>query len=231
MIVGDLPAGQVKRVNARGKPKSAYIPRKLDRQKVQELRAKGLSVVDIAKHQGLAHTTVLRFLQRTEYEKKQLEKFKANRADEFANLQGKAIAVQHKILDTLDSEIEQGMLSTLNANEKARLLDALNNVQGTIYDKERLERGESTQNISTVSRMIDHRISSIYKRESPNIAENQQIASEQQSDSALRSATISGSACAETRRAGRDRGTGELARRSNGNSSHAPQFLENAKGT
>lgn len=41
---------------------------------------------------------------------------------------------------------------------------ALNATTGTSFDKERLERGESTQNHSIVSTMVDARVGSLYKR-------------------------------------------------------------------
>ena len=139
--------------------------RKLDRKKVVELRAKGLSTEEIAKHQGVALSTVWRFLQRTAPERQALETFKSNRADEFANLQGKAMDVQHRVLDCMKADLEEkAIANALSPSQKTQYLNAAAMVCGIGFDKERLERGESTSNISLVSRMIDMSVSSVHKR-------------------------------------------------------------------
>lgn len=138
--------------------------RKINEQKVKELHAKGLNTSEIARHQGVNQSTVWRFLDRTEPDRQALERFKAGRADAFADLQAKAISVQHKIIESIQRDVDNGVSEAWTANEKGRLLDALNTVQGTIFDKERLERGESTANVSTVSRMVDASVSSLHKR-------------------------------------------------------------------
>lgn len=134
--------------------------RKLDRKKVIELHAKGLSTEEIAKHQGVAPSTVWRFLQQTEPERQGVEHFKKNRADVLARLQAKSLDAQERIINTLDDAI----ISALTPSQKSGMLIALNAQSGTVYDKERLERGQSTANISTLSRMIDSRVGSLYTR-------------------------------------------------------------------
>ncbi len=139
--------------------------RKLDRRKAIELHAKGLSTQEIAQHQGVAPSTVWRFLERTKPEQQALERFKSVRADEMANLQGKAVQVQHLALDRMRAELsDDAIANALSPSQKAGYLNAATIAGGTAFDKERLERGESTQNISTLSRMIDDRVGSIYKR-------------------------------------------------------------------
>jgi hypothetical protein len=117
-------------------------PRKLDRAKVVELAEQGLKTVDIAKHQGVAPSTIFRFLQHTVPDRLALEAFKKDRGDVFARLSMKSLGVQDKILDTFDDRI----ITTLKSHEKGSLLHALNIQAGTLYDKERLERGLSTSN-------------------------------------------------------------------------------------
>lgn len=134
--------------------------RKLDRKKVLELHERGLSNPEIAKHEGVAPSTIWRFLQQTKPEKQALEQFKANRADVLARLQAKSLDAQERIIDTLDD----GVLNAMSPSQKSGLLFALNAQHGTSYDKERLERGESTSNISVLSRIIDSRVSSVHKR-------------------------------------------------------------------
>ncbi len=138
-------------------------PYKLDVKKVQSLRRRGLSSREIAKHQGVAPSTVWRYLYRSGPDQVALEHFKANRADIFAEMQGKTLGVKTRIIELIEKDIEDGVLNALNPQAKAQYLNVLNNVQGTIYDKERLERGESTANISTVSRMINGTVGELYK--------------------------------------------------------------------
>jgi IS30 family transposase len=125
-------------------------PRKLDRAKVVELAEQGLKTVDIAKHQGVAPSTIFRFLQHNEPDRHALEVFKKDRGDVFARLSMKSLGVQDKILDTLDDRI----ITTLKPHEKGSLLHALNIQAGTLYDKERLERGQSTHNLSILGKLI-----------------------------------------------------------------------------
>lgn len=129
------------------KPRTA---RKLDRKKVVDLYKKGLSTEEIAKHQGVAPSTVWRFLQQTKPEQQALESFKANRADVLARLQAKSLSAQERILDTLDD----GVVAALTPSQKSGLLMSLNAQSGTVFDKERLERGQSTSNVSLVGKMM-----------------------------------------------------------------------------
>ncbi len=115
-------------------------PRKLDRGKVVELAEQGLKTVDIAKHQGVAPSTIFRFLQQNQPERQALEVFKKDRGDVFARLSMKSLGLQDKILETFDD----ALVATLKPHEKGSLLHALNIQAGTLYDKERLERGQST---------------------------------------------------------------------------------------
>jgi IS30 family transposase len=144
-----------------------FSPRKIDPKKVRALHRAGLNQSDIAKQQGVRQSTIWRFLQREKPEMEYLERFKTNRADEMANLQGKTIGLQHEVLDSLHRDLQEDRVSRiLPVATKGNLLNALNNVQGTIFDKERLERGESTSNVSIISRMVDSRVTSRYKRKS-----------------------------------------------------------------
>ena len=116
--------------------------RKLDRAKVVELAEQGLKTIDIAKHQGVAPSTVFRFLQQTEPTRQALDVFKKNRGDVFAGLAVKSLELQEKIVDTFDDRI----ISALTPSQKSGLLMTLNVQAGTLYDKERLENGKSTSN-------------------------------------------------------------------------------------
>lgn len=124
--------------------------RKLDRKKVLDLHTRGLSSTEIARYQGVAASTVWRFLQQTEPERMALEAFKSGRADVLARLQAKSLDVQERIIDGLDDAV----LGALTPSQKSGLLMALNAQSGTVYDKERLERGQSTVNVSLISKLM-----------------------------------------------------------------------------
>jgi hypothetical protein len=108
-------------------------------------------------------TTVWRFLQQHKESISRVEIFKANRADLLAGLQGDAMDLQKRIIATFDD----GMLSALKPGEKTGLLMALNATSGTTFDKERLERGQSTQNVSLISKMMGSALDSAHKTPEP----------------------------------------------------------------
>ena len=134
--------------------------RKLDRKKVLDLHARGFSAPEIAQQQGVAHSTVWRFLERMKPEIGAVEMFKQNRADVLARIQAKSLDAQERIIDTLDD----GLLAALTPSQKSSMLMALNAQSGTAFDKERLERGQSSVNISTISKMVDNQVSTLFKR-------------------------------------------------------------------
>lgn len=125
--------------------------RKIDREKVLELRGQGLAVTDIATHQGVAPSTIWRFLDQTKAQQEALERFKTGRADIFAEVQAKSLHVQNRILDSLQAD---GVVEALTPHQKGGLLHSVNTVFGTVYDKERLERGQSTSNLAVMSRIM-----------------------------------------------------------------------------
>ncbi len=125
--------------------------RKIDREKVLELRGQGLAVTDIATHQGVAPSTIWRFLDRTKPQQEALEQFKTGRADIFAQVQAKSLHIQNRILDSLEAD---GVVEALTPHQKGGLLHSVNTVFGTVYDKERLERGQSTSNLAVMSKIM-----------------------------------------------------------------------------
>jgi len=133
---------------ARAASTSRY--RKLDPEKALTLAKAGMSDADIAKHQGVQRTTVWRFLQEHRNELTNLNIYKSHRADLLAGLQGDCLSLQKRILATFDD----GVLAALKPSEKTGLLMALNATHGTTFDKERLERGESTSNVSMIAKIM-----------------------------------------------------------------------------
>ena len=138
--------------------------RKLDRKQVIEQHKRGLSNAEIATLQGVHESTVWRFLERTKPEQEALERFKSGRADEMANLQGKALEVQHLALDRMREDLsEDAITNALSPSQKSGYLTAATIAGGTAFDKERLERGESTQNISVLSKLLRERVPILHK--------------------------------------------------------------------
>ena len=79
----------------------------------------------------------------------------------FADLQRAAIDLQQQILASFVGE--DGVLKPLTDGQKNGLLLSLNAVSGTIYDKERLESGKSTQNIGLIARMMGGSLDRVHK--------------------------------------------------------------------
>lgn len=134
-------------------------PRKLDQKKVLDMHARGFSTSEIAQQQAVAHSTVWRFLERMKPEIGAVEEFKKTRADVLARIQAKSLDAQERIIDSLD----EGLVAALTPSQKSSLLIALNAQHGTAFDKERLERGQSTQNHSLVTQILQSAVRDIYK--------------------------------------------------------------------
>lgn len=131
------------------KPRERRAAR-IDRKKVAALAEQGVSHTDIAKHQGVNQSTISRFLDKVSQERQAVERFKSCRADVLATMHAKTVDLQQRILDGFDD----GVLAALTATQKSSLLFALNATAGTTFDKERLERGQSTQNHSLITKMM-----------------------------------------------------------------------------
>jgi hypothetical protein len=132
---------------------------KLNEAQAVKLSQLGVDGSDIAKIQGVHKATVWTFLKEHTLRKKQLSHFKMDRADLLAGLQADCLNVQSKVLNTIDD----GVINTLKQGEKTGLLMALNATAGTSFDKERLERGQSTSNQSIISKMVDNTVDGLYK--------------------------------------------------------------------
>jgi hypothetical protein len=80
-----------------------------------------------------------------------VEGFKRGRADVLARLQAKSLMTQELILDALAKD---GVVDALTPHQKGTLLYSLNALAGTLYDKERLEVGKSTANVSSLGEIM-----------------------------------------------------------------------------
>ncbi len=119
----------------------------------------GQSQRQVAARLGISHSSISAWLDTLDQEKLELSRFRTSRVEALSSIQSKALKVQAKILQSLDD----GNLEALTPAQKGNLLQALVVTNGNAYDKERLETGQSTHNISTISRMVDARVSNLYK--------------------------------------------------------------------
>lgn len=110
---------------------SRYVNKGIPIQRLEELRAKGLSYSQVASIVGCSKANVLLRLQSRDLQVDDIETFKDNESQVLTQL-------RHRIISSItDDEIKKAPLAT-----KAM-------VYGIAYDKYRLETGQSTQNIDT----------------------------------------------------------------------------------
>jgi hypothetical protein len=96
-----------------------------------------LTTREIGKLTDCDHSHVVRVLSRYGIESKEVQDYKDHRADIFSG-------IQNKILKSVTEEdIQKASLQV-----KAMAF-------GVLYDKERLERGQSTENVSIISRLAN----------------------------------------------------------------------------
>lgn len=148
-------------------PEPLPIPSRSKRSKLNNQRNKILTQLqqgktqrEIARSLGVHNSAISRWLDTLDQEKQELSRYRSSRADALSQIQSKALTLQAKVLDSL---LEDGLLASATPAQKSGLMQSLNIVIGTSYDKERLETGQSTQNTSIVSRMIDSAVSEMYK--------------------------------------------------------------------
>ena len=135
--------------------------RKMNRARVlKQAQSGALTHKEIAQANGVSESTVWKFLYRSKPEIQAVESFKAHRADVYTAFQAKCLDLQTKIIESLEGD---AVIGALKVSEKSSLLFALNATHGTSYDKERLERGLSTENHSIVSKLLDQRVQARYK--------------------------------------------------------------------
>ena len=148
------------------RPYTRRIKHTFDEKKVQALALQGMNSADIGKVVGKDQSTIWRYLDAFTPKNQALTRFKTHRADVLATLQAHSLQVQAKIVETLDD----GVIATLKPGEKTGLLMALNAQHGTLFDKERLERGQSTQNQSIVTTLLNRTIKELYAPATPQVS-------------------------------------------------------------
>ena len=98
----------------------------------QVSRNPNIKTVELAKLNGVDHSAIVRLFQRHGIDRQRVDDYKGNRADFMAGMQEKLL-----------SAITQEDL------EKASLRDKVISM-GVLFDKERLERGQSTVNLASI---------------------------------------------------------------------------------
>lgn len=118
-------------------------PTKLDRAKVQQLAAQGVSQIDIARMQGVSDSAVSRYLQSLKPLKQDIDVYVANHADLLSLSQAKKHAVETMIIDRWISDPDKYLFSQDVRLQK----EIIHTMQGGRYydhQSERLERGLAT---------------------------------------------------------------------------------------
>lgn len=152
----------------RGRRKSASPPA-YDPIRVASLARAGYSERSIARDQGCDPALIHRFLARKGSEIRALARFKEDRADVLAALQAQCAELQQVLVEELRRRGREGMLAAAKVSEISGLLAVLNATHGTLFDKERLVRGQSTENVSVYSRMLDARATTLYARKDKSL--------------------------------------------------------------
>jgi hypothetical protein len=104
-------------------------PKGIDHDLTIKMRKSGMSYNDIAKAQGCSRANIIQVLARYAINQEHVENFKKHRADILAGLQGRLLQ------------------SITPADIKKAPLGSKVLAVAQLYDKERLERGQSTTNI------------------------------------------------------------------------------------
>lgn len=126
---------------------------------VVKLREKGLSGAEIAEKVGVAPTTVWRILERTKKDTLNIKEFRSVRGDALSALQAKAMTVLDRLLECSEEDV-----STLTTQQRLTLVQNIATTTSILFDKERLERGQSTTNAQNLLIIAQKRSMEDYKR-------------------------------------------------------------------
>lgn len=112
---------------------SKYSPKFIPIENITSLRDKGLSQSQIAKILGCSREAIQQRLARVDYQQGETKEYVRNRADILASFQWRLLS------------------SLTDADIKKMVPDRRIWCYGVLFDKERMERGQSTENISIAS--------------------------------------------------------------------------------
>ena len=116
--------------------------RKIDTTKIKQLAAQGVIPTDIARQQGVALSTITRYLQSINMQVAESKQYSAMKVDALVNSQMKAAAVGDAILTDWLKNPED--LLKQDARLRKEILVAVQGVKTYDHNQERLERGQAT---------------------------------------------------------------------------------------
>jgi len=113
---------------------------------VKSLVDAGNSYRKTAEIMGVSLGTIHKIAKDFEGDRELVEFYRNNKSDILLKAQMNNMALQQEIINSISAEDIKRMTS----NEKARWYQVLGTDHGIKFDKERLERGESTENVSVI---------------------------------------------------------------------------------
>lgn len=139
----------------RGRSKHPSAPKGLPRAAIAEAVKSGeMTVSEASRHWECARTTVYSILEDFGASRKQLDAYKSARADVLADLGLKATGLLHKLIDRGS---EEDVVNRLQPGQIGGLVAATTTLMGVAFDKERLERGQSTANVQSLLHVAQQR--------------------------------------------------------------------------
>ncbi len=114
--------------------------------KAVALKEQGAQTVDIARALSCSRSTVKDMLKRVDQEAAQVKEYVSKRGDLLAQTQAMIANVEQMVLNSITEQD----VNACTATQKATILAQLTTARAINFDKERLERGQSTSNINSL---------------------------------------------------------------------------------
>ncbi|MFC1515628.1 hypothetical protein ACFL7E_02590 [Thermodesulfobacteriota bacterium] len=119
---------------------------------VKSLVDAGNNYRKIREMMGVSLGAIHKIAKDFEADRELVEFYRNNKSDILLKAQMNNMALQQAIINSISDED----IKRMTANEKARWYQVLGTDHGIKFDKERLERGESTENIAHIHRIAKH---------------------------------------------------------------------------
>jgi len=116
---------------------------------VKSLVDSGNSYRKTAEIMGVSLGTIHKIAKEFDADRDLVEFYRNNKSDILLKAQMNNMALQQAIINSISDED----IKRMTANEKARWYQVLGTDHGIKFDKERLERGESTENIAHIHKV------------------------------------------------------------------------------
>ena len=142
-----MSAESIKTINKPTKPIKTR-KRKLNTTKVITLYNQGVIPSDIAKQQGVAISTITRYLQSIKPELQEIQTYSGLKADALCLSQLKLQTVSNTILDRWINDPE--LISSQDVRLQKEVLVAVQGAKSYEMTAERLQRGQSSENIAII---------------------------------------------------------------------------------